>query len=124
MHPLVDRLNNRQVQFENVILLFAEHTVITPTIVDINLAPGNQGKAYLFRDGQMYNIKWSTFATDYEKKTGRSQPIKFINADGTPAALKPGNTWVIIFDLQSYLEDLKNGIFRARFVPPEGAKVN
>lgn len=124
MHPLVDRLNGRQVQFENVILLFAEHTVITPTIVDINLAPGNQGNAYLFRDGQMYKIKWSTFATPYEQKTGRSQPIKFINTDGTAAALKPGHTWVIIFDLQSYLEDLKNGIFRARFVPPEGAKVN
>jgi hypothetical protein len=123
MQPLVDRLNGRQVQFENVILLFAEHTVITPTIVDINLAPGNQGNAYLFRDEQMYKIKWSTFATEYEKKTGRSQPIKFINLDGTPAALKPGHTWVIIFDLQSYLEDLKNGIFRARFVPPEGAKV-
>ncbi len=52
LHPLVDRLNGRQVQFENVILMFAEHLVITPTIVDINLAPGNQGNAYLFRDGQ------------------------------------------------------------------------
>lgn len=123
VHPLVDRLNGRQVKFENVILLFAEHIVMTPTIVDINLEPGNQGNAYLFRDGQMYKIKWSTFATDYEQKTGRSQPIKFINSDGTPAALKPGHSWVIIFDLQSYLEDLKNGIFRARFVPPEGAKV-
>ena len=124
MHPFVDRLNGRQVQFENVILMFAEHTVITPTIVDINLAPGNQGNAYLFRDGQMYKIKWSTVATEYEQKTGRSRPMKFINLNGTPAALKPGHTWVIIFDLESYLEDLKNGIFRARFVPPEGAKVD
>ena len=123
LHPLVDRLNGRQVQFENVILLFAEHIVIEPTIVDIALAPGDQGNAYLFRDGQIYKIKWSTVATEYEKKTGRSRPMKFINLDGTPAALKPGHTWVIIFDLQSYLEDLKNGVFRARFVPPEGAKV-
>lgn len=124
LHPLVDRLNNRQVQFENVILLFAEHIVIRPTIVDINLAPGNQGNAYLFRDGQMYKIKWSTVATEYEQETGRSRPIKFVNPDGTPAALKPGHTWVIIYGLESYLEDLKNGIFRARFVAPEGAKVN
>jgi hypothetical protein len=42
--------------------------------------------------------------------------------DGTPAALKPGKTWVIIFDLQSYLEEVSKGIFRARFVAPEGAK--
>ena len=124
LQPLVDRLNGRQVQFENVILMFAEHLVITPTIVDINLAPGNQGNAYLFRDGQMYRIKWSTRATEYEQKTGRGQPIKFINPDGTPAALKPGHTWVIIYSLQSRLEDLKNGAFRARFVAPEGAKQN
>ena len=124
LHPEVDRLNGRQLQFENVILIFAEHTVITPTIVDINLSPGNQGNAYLFRDGQMYKIKWSTVATEYEQKTGRSRPIKFINLDGTPAALKPGHTWVIIFDLQSYLEELSSGIFRARFVAPEDAKLN
>ncbi|HET9910859.1 MAG TPA: SdrD B-like domain-containing protein, partial [Anaerolineales bacterium] len=45
LHPNVDRLNSRQLQFENVILIFAEHIVITPTIVDINLAPGTVGKA-------------------------------------------------------------------------------
>jgi hypothetical protein len=124
LHPLVDRLNGRQVQFENVILMFAEHLVITPTIVDINLAPGNIGNAYLFRDGQMYKIKWSTRATEYQQKTGRGQPIQFTNLDGTPAALKPGHTWVIIYTPQSYLEDLKNGVFRARFVAPQGAKQN
>jgi hypothetical protein len=124
LNPLVDRLNGRQVQFENVILMFAEHLVITPTIVDINLAPGNLGNAYLFRDGQMYKIKWSTRATEYQQKTGRGQPIQFINTDGTPAALKPGHTWVIIYSLQSRLEDLNNGTYRARFVAPEGAKQN
>jgi hypothetical protein len=124
LQPLVDRLNGRQVKFENVILMFAEHVVITPTIVDINLAPGNIGNAYLFRDGQMYKIKWSTRATDYQQKTGRGQPVRFTNLDGTPAALKPGHTWVIIYTPQSYLEDLKNGAFRARFVAPEGAKQN
>jgi hypothetical protein len=124
LHPLVDRLNGRQVKFENVILMVAEHLVITPTIVDINLAPGNIGDAYLFRDGQMYKIKWSTRATEYQQKTGRGQPIQFINPDGTTAALKPGHTWVIIYTPQSYLEELKNGIFRARFVAPQGAKQN
>jgi len=122
LHPEVDRLNNRQLQVENVILMFAEHVVITPTIVDIIIAPGNEGNAYLFRDGQMYQIKWNTFATEYQQKTGRGQPMRFINLDGTPAALKPGHTWVIMYSLQSRLEDLKNGIFRARFVAPEGAK--
>ncbi|HSL46674.1 MAG TPA: SdrD B-like domain-containing protein [Anaerolineales bacterium] len=123
LHPLIDRLNGRQVQYENVILAFAEHTVIRPTIIDINLAPGNQGKAYHFRDGRMYEIKWSTVATEYQQETGRGQPIRFINSDGTPTALKPGKTWVILFNLESYLENVESGIFRARFVPPLGAKI-
>jgi hypothetical protein len=106
-----------------VILAFAEHTVIRPTIIDINLAPGNEGKAYHFRDGRMYEIKWSTVATEFQQETGRGQPLRFLNPDGTPAALKPGKTWVILFNLESYLEDLKSGIFRARFVPPPGAKI-
>jgi hypothetical protein len=123
LFPLVDRLNGRQVQYENVILIFAEHTVISPTIIDINLAPGNQGRAYHFRDGRMYEIMWSTVATEYQQETGRGLPMRFVNMDGTPAALKPGKTWVIMFSLESYLEDLKSGIFRARFIPPPGAKL-
>ncbi len=121
-HPTVDRLTGRQLQFENIILMFAEHVVITPTILDINLAPGNVGSAWLFRDGRMYKIKWSTVANEYQQKTGRGRPIQFIDPDGTPAALKPGKTWVILYSLQSYLENLKEGIFRARFVAPAGAK--
>jgi hypothetical protein len=71
----------------------------------------------------MYKIKWSTVATEYQKETGRGQPMRFLNPDGTPAALKPGKTWVIIYTLDSYLQDVGPGILRARFVPPYGAKV-
>lgn len=124
LHPEVDRLNNRQLKVENVILMFAEHIVIEPTIVDINLSPGNRGNAYLFRDGKRYDIRWSTFATEYEQETGRARPLKFINLDGSPAALKPGHTWVIIFTMQSRLDDLSNGVWRARFFAPPGAKAN
>ena len=121
-YPNVDRLNSRQLKFENIVLMFAEHIVITPTIVDINLAPGNQGNAYLFRDGRVHEIRWSTRATEYQQETGRGQPLRFLNPDGTPAALKPGHTWVIIFNLDSRLEELSPGFWRARFVAPLGAK--
>jgi hypothetical protein len=120
--PNVERLSGRQLKFENIILMFAEHIVITPTIVDINLAPGNQGRAYLFRDGRVHEIKWSTVATEYQQETGRGQPLRFLNSDGMPAALKPGHTWVIIFNLDSRLEELSPGFWRARFVAPLGAK--
>jgi hypothetical protein len=123
LHPLVDRLNGRQLQFENIILMFAEHVVIRPTIVDINLSPGNVGNAYLFRDGKMYKVKWSTVATEYQQKTGRGQPLRFLNLDGTPVMLKPGKTWVILYSVDSYLVEEGSGILRARFVPPFGAKM-
>jgi hypothetical protein len=122
LYPQVDRLNGRQLIFENIIVLFAEHTVVTPTIVDVNLKVGEIGKAYLFRDGQVYDIRWSTRADEYEQTTGLRRPIQFQNLDGTPAALKPGHTWVVIFTLQSYLEDQSEGVWRARFIAPEDAK--
>jgi hypothetical protein len=121
-HADTDRLTGRQLKFENIILLFAEHTVITPTIVDINMAVGQSGRAHLFRDGRMHEIRWSTRAGEYEQKTGLRRPIQFLSADGTPAPLKPGHTWVIIFNLDSRLEETSPGFWRARFVAPAGAK--
>ena len=122
LHPEVDRLNGRQLMFENVIVMFAPHIVVKPTIVDIDLKLGDVGNAYLFRDGQKYKIRWSTVAGEYEQKTGLRHPMHFVNLDGSPAALKPGHTWVIILDMQSYLEDLTSGKWLARFVAPAGAK--
>lgn len=121
-HADTDRLTGRQLKFENIILLFAEHTVITPTIVDIDLQVGQSGRAHLFRDGQVYEIRWSTRAGEYEQTTGLRRPIQFLNLDGTPAPLKPGHTWVIIFNLDSRLEETSPGSWRARFVAPAGAK--
>ena len=122
LHPEVDRLNGRQLIFENIIVIFAPHIVNQPTIVDIDLRLGEIGNAYLFRDGQMFKIRWSTRAGEYEQETGLRRPMHFINLDGSPAALKPGHTWVIILDMQSYLEDLSSGKWLARFIAPEGAK--
>ena len=122
LHPEVDRLTGRQLIFENVIVLFAPHYVIEPTIVDIDLKVGDVGRAYLFRDGQMYKIRWSTVAGEYEQKTGLRRPMHFINLDGSPAPLKPGHTWVVILSMQSSLQDLSEGKWQARFVAPEGAK--
>ena len=122
LHPEVDRLNGRQLMFENVIVMFAPHVVVKPTIVDIDLKLGDVGNAYLFRDGQVYKIRWSTVAGEYEQTTGLRRPMHFVNLDGSPAALKPGHTWVIILDMQSYLEDLSSGKWLARFIAPAGAK--
>jgi len=120
LHLDVDRLNGRQLHFENVIVVMADTDVVEPTNLDIHLDPGNTGDAFLLRDGLMYKIKWSTLASDYEKKTGFERPIRFINTDGSPAALKPGHTWVIIITPFSYFNEQRSGVYLVRYIPPQG----
>ena len=122
LHPEVDRLTGRQLHFENVIVIFAEHEVISPTNLNIHLEQGNIEPAFLFRDGKMYQIKWSTIAGEYEQKTGLRRPIQFLNLDGTPAALKPGHTWVLIVTDFSTVKEETPGVWKVIFYPPEGSK--
>ncbi|MGE5248668.1 MAG: SdrD B-like domain-containing protein [Bacteroidota bacterium] len=122
LHPDTDRLTGRQLHFENLIVLFAEHQVIAPTILDMDLSQGAYGPAVLFRDGQAYNIRWSTRSGEYEKKTGLRRPIQWQNADGSPFPLKPGHTWVLIVTPFSPLTDTGAGLWKLRFAAPEGSK--
>ncbi|MEW6401005.1 MAG: DUF3048 C-terminal domain-containing protein [Chloroflexota bacterium] len=122
LHPEVDRLTGRQLHFENVIVIYAEHEVISPTNMNIHLDQGELQRGFLFRDGMMYPIKWSTRAGEYEQKTGFRRPIQFLNEDGTPAALKPGHTWVLIVTPFSPITEADPGLWKVRFSPPEGAK--
>ncbi|HUH97083.1 MAG TPA: SdrD B-like domain-containing protein [Anaerolineales bacterium] len=120
LHLEVDRLNGRQLHFENVIVLMADTDVVSPTNLDIHLEEGATGYAFLFRDGLMYRIRWSTLAGDYEQRTGFERPIRFINADGSPAALKPGHTWVVIVTPFSYFAEQQSGAYLVRYIPPQG----
>jgi hypothetical protein len=121
-HPATDRLTGKQLHFENIIVLIAPHQAVKPTIIDIQLGMGNMGKAYLFRDGQMTPIYWSTVGGDYEQKTGLRRPIHFVDATGNPVALKPGHTWVHVMTPASYLQEKEPGIWLARFYAPAGSK--
>ncbi|MBE0671728.1 MAG: DUF3048 C-terminal domain-containing protein [Anaerolineales bacterium] len=122
LHPAIDKLTGRQLQFDNVIVVFAEHDVITPTNMDIHLDLGDGGFAYLFRDGKKYDIRWSLKAREYEKVTGRPRPIYFMDANGNQMPLKPGNTWIFVATPYSLVTDMGNGIWQMKYVPPEGAK--
>ena len=89
-----DRLNGQPLTYENVIVLFADHDVADTTMIDVDLLYVNRGKALLFRDGQMHEIYWTTKSEEYEKTTGKLRPIRFIDGDGNPFPLKPGQTWI------------------------------
>lgn len=121
LHPDTDRLNGRQLQFENLVVMMAEHEVISPTNLNIHLDQGEQGAAWLFRDGQAYEIKWSTRSTDYERTTGLRRPIRFLNRDGSPVALRPGRTWIVIVTPFSEVTPKQPGVWRVRYYAPAGA---
>ena len=120
--PATDRLTGEQLAFSNVIVLYTEHTVISPYIIDVKMGLGQTGKAIIFRDGQKFDATWSTVAGDYEKSTGLRRPIRFETSNGELFALKPGNSWVHIVTPFTEVQDLGSGQWNLRFYAPAGAK--
>lgn len=128
-----DRLNGSPLTYENVVVLFATHHAKAETLIDIDLMYIDKMPALLFRDGKMYEIFWTTANAEFERTTGHVRPIRFIDAQGNPFPLKPGQTWVEIvqpntpynetIDSESYI-DLKrkveagSGIWAVKFYPP------
>jgi hypothetical protein len=123
LHPEVDRLNQRQLQFENVIILFAQHDVVSPTNLEIHLDQDWVGDALLFRDGRIYKIRWSTVSTVEEVQSGTRKPIQFYYPDGkTLFPLKPGHTWITVVTPLTAVTEKSAGDWLLQFSQPPGAK--
>ena len=120
-YPATDRLNGRQLIFNNIIVVFARHSAIQPTIIDIHI-DFEQGPAILFRDGKAYKIVWNTFSDDQAQETGRNRPMKFVDSNGNPVPLHPGQTWVHIVTQTTSGYEKNPGFWYIRFYAPEGAK--
>ncbi|MBI9048578.1 MAG: DUF3048 C-terminal domain-containing protein [Anaerolineaceae bacterium] len=100
--PLVDQLNNEQIAYSNIVILFAEYIELAPTAHDVKFWSNTYGeKAYFFRDGLLVEGGW--YVPD------RNKPMVFLNKDGTPYRLKPGNTWIVIAGLASEFKQLGVG---------------
>jgi hypothetical protein len=122
LHPEIDRLTNRQLQFENVIVLFTKHDVVSPTNLDIHLEENLTGDALLFRDGLMYEIKWTTRLNSAERES-YPKPIKFISNDETTLfPLKPGRTWIVVVTPKTLVEEKRAGEWFLNFVQPPESK--
>ncbi len=115
-----DKLTGRELSFENVIVLFVEHEVIQRRIADMHMEIGRREKGYLFRDGQAYQIQWSTRATDYERSTGLRRPLAFLDMDNNPIALRPGQTWIVIATRDSQVSEPSPHHWKVRIYSPEG----
>lgn len=116
--PALDALTGRQLAFENVIVVYARHDIFRHLQYDINLRPGQEGYAFLFRDGQVYKIRWSTGNREWEQKTGLIRPIHFLGTDKQPFPLKPGRTFLHLMTEYSVVEKLETEAWRAFFVVP------
>jgi len=128
-----DRLNGDPLAYENVVILFAQHHAYHRNLIDVDLLYIDKMPALLLRDGKMYEIFWTTKNGEYEKTTGRTRPIRFIDAQGNPFPFKPGQTWVqivpqytpyeevvdstVYFDLKNKLQP-GSGVWAVRFGPP------
>lgn len=109
---VTDRLNKQPLTYENVVVLFAYHDAKRETLIDINFMYIDRMPALLFRDGKMYEIFWTTANEEYEKTTGKLRPIRFIDAEGNPFPLKPGQTWVeIVQAYTKYNETLDSKVY-------------
>jgi len=108
MIPLVDRNTNQQLAFANVIVLFTTYTTLNAkdSILKIALA-GTEGKAMIFRDGNVYEATW--------KGVSENSPIQFFNADEQPFALQPGNTWIALVDNLSKVSQDSSGAYTIAF---------
>jgi hypothetical protein len=116
--PATDRLTERQMAFENVIVVFAEHHRFRHNQLEIDFRHGQKNIAYLFRDGQVFKIYWSTANRAWEKKTGLVRPMHFVDAQGNLVPLRPGRTWIHIVTPFSAVTDQGSENWLVQFVAP------
>jgi hypothetical protein len=111
MIPLVDRNTGEQLAFSNVIILYTFYIEFNRTLHNIDIW-NNQGsrKALFLRDGQAYGGTWQV--------SDHSQPFEFLQNDGTPMLLKPGNTWIILAGISSKITIPQGGSFELFFYSP------
>lgn len=110
--PLTDRLTDKQITADNVVVIVAQHDYYQqPPAEIIEILLNGTGTAYVFRDGQMYKVQWSRSATD--------SVLSLINSDGSPFPYKPGKTWYQVVNLYPEPEQQEDGSWRFRFSIPQ-----
>lgn len=85
--PLEDSLTGEQIQADNVVVLLIPHEyyVHTKTTEMVKMNFMGEGKAFAFRDGNMYPIQW--------RRDTQELLLSLEYPGGEPYPLKMGNTW-------------------------------
>jgi hypothetical protein len=102
---LIDRQNNQPITASNVVVAYVVHDDYLKNgrynIVDILL--DMSGPAYIFRDGQGYEVRWSRPALE--------SVLTLTDLNGNPFPYKQGSTWYQIIG-QTSLWGHEGGIWR------------
>jgi hypothetical protein len=109
--PLIDQVNNEQVAAENVVILLMTHSYYREPpseIVDIQFL--GTGKAYAFRDGNVYELQWNI--------PTQGSMISLTFPDGSIYPYKPGNTWFQVIGQYSTVSEPETGSWRFDFLMP------
>ena len=99
--PLMDEVTGLQVNAENVVVIFVEHTFANQfdaedEVYHINLL--GMGRAYVFRDGIAIPATWN--------RPNMDQPLFLIMPSGSPVFLRPGRTFYEVIGVSStYYQD-------------------
>ncbi|MBN1311914.1 MAG: DUF3048 domain-containing protein [Anaerolineae bacterium] len=105
--PDIDMLTDKQLAFDNIVLIYAEHYLADfiedepnqLASVGINLI-GN-GDAVLMRDGNRYNCRWLRDSSE--------EMISLVDFDGNPLPLRPGTVWFNVFSSNMFQPDVSFG---------------
>jgi hypothetical protein len=99
--PDLEALTSEPLVITNVVVVHAPHTeteIIEDTLgsrsVQITLT--GRGEATLFRDGLAYSATWVREVPE--------QIVRYVDADGEPVPLKPGNVWVEVVSTDLEIE--------------------
>ncbi len=109
---LTDRVDGQPVQADNVVVLFVPHEYWfkqgRTEIFDIQL--NGFGKAYVFRDGQVYEVSWG--------RNAAGQVLSLFYPDGSRFPLKPGRTFYQVVGASSQVSQPAEGVWRFLFWLP------
>jgi Protein of unknown function (DUF3048) N-terminal domain/Protein of unknown function (DUF3048) C-terminal domain len=105
--PLTDRLTGEVLSSDNVVVIQVEYRKYGVEVWDIQLI--GSGKAYVFRDGQMYEARWWRPETD--------AVVSLVYPDDTPFPFKPGTTWFEVIGQASTATETEQGFRFTNLMP-------
>lgn len=91
-----DALTDEPLTFENVVVMQVDHSQdnAAGTIFSLNMDFAS-GKAYYFRNGQMFEGTWTTLASEsYDPNSEMLPPVRFLDENGNPFSFAPGQIWI------------------------------